>query len=209
MSDDSTFKQVLRYMDEFHQDLGRLVVFTEQMMEEKEYVKLPALGNSIGWNLSSHYARPQNWRLTNLTRIYVHEGEEFFDHSLIYFVSLVSDTRFPFPTILCAHLVHPPLSADVIYGNSVWNVDRFFDFGRQEQSRWRPNREERGWTIVDPVGDTPIQYLQGYLLNVFDLVDRQHVIDNIVLPLTEADANLNELLTVQKYGLVAIEESDS
>ena len=207
MSDDSTFKQVLRYMDEFHQDLGRLAVLIERLMPENGYIVVPGAGNSVGWNLSSRYDLSDRWRMTNVTRIFVRDGEESFDHSLLYFINLASDTRFPFPAMLCASLVHPPLPADVIY-RRVWNIARFFDFGRQEQSKWRPNREERGWTIVEPVGDTHIQYLQGYLLNVFDLVDRKHVINNIILPLTEPEANLDELLTVQKYGLIATEEAD-
>jgi hypothetical protein len=203
--DDATFKQILRYMDELHQDLSRLVVLIERLMPEKGYVVVPGARNAIGWNLSSHYAMPDRWRLTNVTRIHVREGDESFDHSLLYFINLASDTRFLFPTMLCARLVHSPLPADVIYGR-VWNIARFFDFGLQEQGKWRLVREERGWTIVEPVGDTLIQSLQGYLLNVFDLVDRQHVIDNIILPLTEPRANLDELLTIEKYSLIAAEE---
>jgi hypothetical protein len=120
VNDESPFMQVLRYMDEFHQDLGRLAVLIDRLMPERGYVLVPGAGNSIGWNLSSHYAWPHRWRLTNLTRIYVREGEESFDHSLLYFINLASDTRFPFPTMLCARLVHPPQPADVIYGR-VWN----------------------------------------------------------------------------------------
>lgn len=208
MNDESAFMKVFRYIDEFHQDLGRLVALVERLMPENGYVVVPGARNAIGWNLTSHYAMPDRWRLTNLTRVFVREGEESYDHSLLYFINLQSDTRFPFPTMLCARLLHPPLPADVIYGR-VWNIARFFDFARHEQSKWRAKREESGWVIVEPVGDTPIQFLHGYLLNVFDLIDRQHVVDNVILPLTKADANLDDLLTVQKYDLVAIVEADS
>lgn len=205
MNDDSTFKQILRYMDELHQDLGRLVVLIERLMPEKGYVPFPSAGNRIGWALSSHYATPDRWRLTNLSRFYAREGEELIEQSLAYFINLATDTRFSFPTILCAQIKHTPMLEKNIY-TRVWNIDRLFSFG-QKESAWRTMPNEDGWFVVAPLGETPVQSLRGYLLNVFDLVDRQHVVDNIILPLTEPGANLDELLTIEKYSLVAAEES--
>ena len=204
MSNESTFKQIIRYMNDFHRDVGQLIILVERLMAEKGYAPIPSAGNRAGWGLTSHYALPERWRLTNASRFYAPDGEEIFDQSLAYFINLATDTRFPFPTMLCAQIAHPLLAERDVF-TRVWKIEQLFSFG-EKQSKWRAEREERGWFIVEPIGETPIQYLRGYLLNVFDLVDRQHVIDNIILPLTTFEANLDDLLTVQKYGLIHAED---
>jgi hypothetical protein len=205
VSEDSTFKQILRYVDDFHKDVGRMIVLIERLMEEQGYVPIPSAGNRAAWGMTSHYTQSSKWRVTNLSRFYTTADEEIFNLSLAYFINLAGDTQYPFPTMLCAQIAHSPLPEKDIY-YKVWKTERLASL-TERKSMWRHVSEEKGWSIVEPVGEMPIQYLRGYLLNIFDLVDRQHVIDNIIRPLTVGEADLDELLTIQKYQLVTTEES--
>ena len=93
----------------------------------------------------------------------------------------------------------------LINNSKVWHIDRLLSLA-QEEPRWRAIREENGWYVAEPADGAPINRLQGYFLNVFDLVDRRHVIDNVVAPLTSANAHLDELLTVPRYGFGTYKE---
>ena len=209
---ESAYKQVTGYMDRLHADIGKLVVLLERLLEEKGFVPFPSAGNRGSWGLSSHYAYPDRWRIPNISRFYAPreafevfpEGEEQLETSLLYFISLETDTVFPFPAMLCARIAHPPLPEKELY-SKVWHIDRLLSLA-QEEPRWRAIREENGWYVAEPADGAPINRLQGYFLNVFDLVDRRHVIDNVVAPLTSANAHLDELLTVPRYGFGTYKE---
>lgn len=199
---ESAYKQVTGYIDRLHADIGKLIILVERLMEENGFVAFPSAGNRASWGISSHYAYPDRWRIPNISRFYAPEGtltsEEEFKTSLLYFITLETDTVFPFPAMLCARIAHPPLPEKELY-SKVWHIDRLLSLA-QEEPRWRAIREENGWYVAEPADDAPIHRLQGYFLNVFDLVDRWHVIDNVVMPLTTAGAHLDELLTVPSYG---------
>ena len=204
---ESAYKQVTGYIDRLHADIGKLVVLVERLLEEKGFVPFPSAGNRGSWGLSSHYAYPDRWRIPNISRFYAPreafevfpEGEEQLETSLVYFISLETDTVFPLPE-------------KELY-SKVWHIDRLLSLA-QEEPRWRAIREENGWYVAEPADEAPINRLQGYFLNVFDLVDRRHVVENVIVPLTTAGAtasatagaHLDELLTVPSYGFGTYKE---
>ena len=206
VSEISTYKQIIRYMDDFHRDLGRLIVLIERLMEEQGYFAFSSAGNRASWGLSSHYESPQRWRVPNLARLYAPDGEDAFDETLAFFIALESDTVFPFPALLCARITHQPFAErDAYY--KVWNTDQLQSLA-QESGQWQVLGQEDGWYVARPSGKYAVNELRGYFLNVFDLIDRQHVIDNVLLPLTSSDMTLDELLTISKYGFGGVEVSD-
>lgn len=185
-------------MDRLHADIGKLIVLVERLLDEQGYVPYASAGNRASWGLSSHYAYSDRWRIPHILRFYGPEGQERFDTSLLYFITLDTDTVFPFPSMLCARVTHPLLAENELYGK-VWQVDRLLSLA-QEEPQWRAIREEDGWFVAEPAGDMPVNTLRGYFLNVFDLVDRRHVVDNVLAPLTTPGVGLAEVLTVRRYG---------
>lgn len=205
MSDESTYKQIVRYMDNFHQDIGRLLALIERLMEEQGYLAYASAGNRTTWSLSSHIAMPDRWRIPNLTRLFAPEGEERFEETLAYAISLEANSAFPFPAMLCARITHPPLFEKEAY-TRVWNSDLFLSLAR-DCAQWEILGAQDGWTVARPVNTakSAIANLQGYFLNLFELVDRQHVVDNVILPLTTPEVALDEL-TVPHYAFGTSEE---
>lgn len=198
MNDSSPYKQIIEYMDNLHRDIGQLVILIERLMEESGYGPVPSAGNRACWYLSSHYAYSDRWRVPHLSRFYILEGQKKSDHALFYLILLNSDSTFPFPVMLCARAAHPPLTEKEIYSN-VWHSENLAGLAAAS-AQWALQGEEQGWFVAEPTYKSAINRLYGYFLNLFDLADRQHVIDNIILPLTTPEANLDTILTIQKYG---------
>jgi hypothetical protein len=204
MNDSSPYKQIIEYMDNLHRDIGQLVILIERLMEENGYMSLPSAGNRACWYLSSHYATPDKWRVPHLSRFYIPEGREESDHTLLYLILLNSDSTFPFPVVLSARVSHPLLAEKEIYSN-VWHSENLAALAAPS-TLWTAHGEKEGWFGAEPTFKSAIERLHGYFLNLFDLVDRQHVIDNIIIPLTTEDANLDQCLTIPKYGFKRAEE---
>ncbi|MCI0397907.1 MAG: hypothetical protein L0332_11755 [Chloroflexi bacterium] len=203
MSDTQVFKQIIGYLDRFHRDVGQLVVLVEQLMEEEGFVSLPSAGNRASWNLSSHYARPDAWRIRHIARVYMEEKGDTFEYCLFYLILLETQSEFDFPVIICGRIHHPPLKENQIY-NQVYLTEHLRSLAQNRPS-WQSFRLENGWTVAEPTFKTPSTRIAFYILNLFDLNDRQRVVDNIIRPLTQG-VNLDETLTVSKHLVPALRE---
>ena len=56
----STFKQVMAYVDQLHEDIGKMAILIEQLMEEEGYAT--ELGSRCSWALTNSYNQPTRWR---------------------------------------------------------------------------------------------------------------------------------------------------
>jgi hypothetical protein len=196
------FREIAAYMDRLHDDVGLLVGLVERLMGEEGYEAFPMYGNRACWHLSSHCASADRWRARYITRVYVPKGQDTYTSIVTFLVQLEHDTAYDFPTLICVRYYHDPLSATQV--DSMFNTFRLRSLSRTE-SDWRSFREEKGWTVAEPAFDAPIHHIKCYILNLFDIVDRQHVIDNVILPLTRPEQDLDALLTVEKCPLPAIQ----
>jgi hypothetical protein len=199
MSKPPVFKQIVGYIDELHRDLGQLAVFVEAAMGERGWVSLPSAGSRVCWHTAHSLDKAQGWRLPYLCRFYIQRDHEKVDRSAFYLASLEAETAFEFPAVLCGRAAHPMLTENEIY-SQVFHTHRLRSLMRR-RSDWRLSCQRNGWTRADPGFRSPIDHLEVYILNLLDLSSRQHVIDNIIGPLTE-DAALSDLgsaLTVQSY----------
>jgi len=199
MPEPSAYKQIVAYIDQLHQDLGQLVVLLEGLMEEEGYVTVPRFGNKACWHVSSHYAYSNKWRVPYVARCYLPdvEGERRSEATRFYLADLAPDTSFEFPALLCGILQHDPLT-DGEVSSSVFITAPVRSLTR-DGSEWTHFPERSGWYRAKPAFKSPVHSIQGYVLNLFDLVDRQHVIDNILKPLVTPDDALDAMLTVRKH----------
>ena len=207
MSDSSVFKQIVGYVDQLNRDVGQLAIFVEAAMGERGWVSLPSARDRISWHISYSLDRSEGWRLPYLCRFYIENNDEKVERSVFYLVSLDVKTAFEFPTILCGRAAHQKLTEREIYGQ-VFHTNRLRPLLRR-RSAWRLSLQENGWARAEPGFKTPTDHLQVYVLNLFDMRTKQHVIDNIVRPLTE-DAALSDLrsaLTVESYLPAELAES--
>ncbi|MCA9923383.1 MAG: hypothetical protein KC421_13470 [Anaerolineales bacterium] len=194
----SDFKQIIGYMDQLHQDIGQLVALIESQVQENGFTSLEKSGNRITWGISGHMSRYKMWRIPNLSRLYVsQEEEEQIEHTIFYFISLHTNTEFEFPTIVCGHIHHPPLTQDAIY-NQIYREGTYLSL-MQADPQWKQLEKAKGWVTAVPTANMPITQLQCYILNLFDLSDRQLVMDNIITPLTQ-DPILPLTLTIPSYA---------
>ena len=112
------FKEIAAYFDQLHRDIRQLMVLVEKLMGDAGYVSLPAAGNRASWRITSHLDRPDGWRAPLLTRCYVPDSEgDSFTESLLFLILLEADTAFDFPPVICARMIHPPLTEREIYYN--------------------------------------------------------------------------------------------
>jgi len=197
MTEPTAYKQILTYMDQLHQDLGQLLLLLEKLMVDAGHQSLH--GNRACWDLSSHYAYPEKWRVPYIARCFVPDEDD--DHSAtetrFYLADLAPDTIYGFPSLLCGTYHHDRLTGPEV-ATGVFNTPKLRSLTR-DGSEWTHLPERSGWYRAKPAFKSPIHSIQGYVLNLFDLVDRQHVIDNTVKPLTTPSGNLDAMLTVQKY----------
>ena len=198
------YKQVAGYIDRLHGDIGKLIVLVERLLEERGFVPFPSAGTRGSWGLSNSYLYPDRWRIPYILRFFAPAEEDAFERSLCYFILLETRTVFPFPAMLCAHIEHPVMPEPELF-KKLWSPELLASLA-QKDPRWRAVRQEGEWHMAEPVNGATINHLRGYFLNVFDLVDRRHVIDNVVAPLTGANAHLDELLTVPSYGFGSYKE---
>jgi hypothetical protein len=135
-----------------------------------------------------------------LYRLYAPADVQTTTFSLFYLVQLDTDSVFDFPTVVCGRVTHASLRTEELRGNTARAYKNDLLSLTHSQPRWQQLRRENGWSVAEePEVETSLQDVQGYILNLFDMVDRQLVIDNISLPLANPENNLDEMLTVDKY----------
>lgn len=196
----SEFKAIAAYLDQLHRDIRQLMVLIEKLMGDAGYMSLPTAGNRAGWRVTSHIDRPEYWRAPFLCRCYIAHGEEeLVSQSLLFLISLETDTLFDFPPVICTRVAHPPLDERSVYNQVFW-VDHFKSLATSRPS-WENIRQEQGWIVAEPTFKTPITSIQAYILNLFTLSDQQKVVQNIIVPLTEGGV-LPQLLTLPSYSIV-------
>ena len=194
----STFKQIVAYVDQLHEDIGKMAILIEQLMEEEGFTS--ELGSRGSWALTNSYNQPTRWRLPYLYRLFVPADMQTTTSSLFYLVQLETKSVFDFPTIVCGQITHPALPTEDFRGQTARAFKNNLLLLTSSQPRWQQLRQKNGWSIAeDPEFETSLQKVQGFILNLFDMVDRQLVIDNISRPLANLDKNLDEMVTVGKY----------
>lgn len=207
MSNQAVFKQILEYIDQLYCDLGQLAVFAEAAMGERGWVSLPSARDRVCWHTSHTLQRAQGWRLPYLCRFYTLRDSAKVEHSAFYLASLDADTAFEFPTLLCGRAAHQMLTESEIY-SQIFHTHRLRPLLRR-RSPWRLACQDTGWVRAEPAFRTAVDHLQVYILNLFDMGTKQHVIDNIVRPLTEdaAFSDLQSTLTIESYLPAELAES--
>jgi hypothetical protein len=197
MSDWTPFKDIVGYLDELHTDISQFVVLMEKMMLDKGYISLPTAGNQSNYSsVSSDYRRPEKWRAPYITRMFVLEEEELPSRSLFYLIMLKTYSTYDFPAVICGIYDHEPMPENRIW-NKVYLIYKIQSMVASKP-KWKNLRLENGWCVGEPDSKLPVLQVHGYILNLFDLSDRQKVIENIVEPLTRGGDQSLEL-TVPKY----------
>ena len=207
MNTPAVFKQIVGYVDELNRDVGQLAIFVEAAMGDRGWVSLPSARDRISWHISYSLDRSEGWRLPYLCRFYIEKTDEKVEHSVFYLVLLDAETAFHFPTVLCGRAKHDLLTEHEIYVQ-VFQTHRLRPLLRK-RSPWRLSLQKSGWARAEPGFRSPVDQLQVYILNLFDMSTKQRVVDNIVRPLTE-DAALSDLrsaLTAESYLPPGLAES--
>jgi hypothetical protein len=199
------YGQVIGYVDQLHRDIGQLVALTEQLVQEEGYEPLPSAGNRASYGVTSTYNNPGGWRVGYLSRFYIPADEVQYPYSVFYLVHLSAGSAFEFPPLICGRMEHDALSEKQIY-YSVYNTEGIKSLAAKKPW-WKAIRDEHGWTVAEPDYKTPAQRVRGYILNLFDMSDRQHVLDNVIKPLV-SDEGEQLVLTVPKYRFGGLKESD-
>jgi len=200
MTTEHLYKRIIGYVDELNQDIGQLVAFVEQEMDERRYESLPSAGGRISWSLSSAINRSTAWRLSNAIRFFIPRKVTKSEHSVFYLIHLETKSAFDFPPVLCCRVAHEALTESEIYqARNVFNTALLATLVYR-RSQWKSLRLENGWCIAEPNSQSAVQELRGYILNLFDIDSRQRALENIVIPLTSGDdLDLDAALTVHKY----------
>ena len=194
----STFKQVMAYVDQLYEDVGKMAQLIEQLMEEEGFTT--ELGSRGSWALTNSYTQPTRWRLPYLFRLYVPVDVQSTTFSLFYLVQLGTESAFDFPTVVCGRASHLSLPTEDLRSQTARSFKNDLLTLTYSQPQWQQVGQENGWSIAaDPESSTPLNSVQGYILNLFDIVDRRRVVDNISKPLTNPDNNLDQMLTVRNY----------
>lgn len=204
---EDVYKQIISFIDELNESMSLMAVSIDKHMNEKNFVPHQSAGEQINWKISHKISRPKGWRLSYLSRLFVPKGQqsENSENSILYQIILETKSSFPFPCILCAKIEHEPSDSGVVY-NKVWNISRLNDLSKKDPA-WKYFRKENGWCVAKPSFRSPIKFVKGYFLNLFDIDEPQKVYDNIVVPLTsfEADLDLDKTLTVKMYDFPGLE----
>jgi hypothetical protein len=205
MDKQSPFAQIVDYIDSLHADIGLMVKLLEGILDEKGYVS--PMGGSAYGSLTSHFEKPRRWRMRWVYRLFNQTDSEQFNESIFYLVMLHNDSAFDFPPVICAKVFHPPLDKDGIRAHVISGIR--INSLATNTPHWKRISKQDGWCKAEePDFPTKVLSVQGYILNLFDMEDRDRVIDNIVVPLTNTDRNLDEMLTVTKYAFPALSRED-
>lgn len=198
---EDVYKQIIGFMDDLYNNIGLLAVAVEKHMKEKNFIPLKDARERISWNISPNINKPNGWRLSYLSRLYIHkdDGPDRYENSILYQIILETMSYFPFPCILCVKIKHEPSTSSEIY-NDVWRT-RSFNALSQKNGEWQSFKKENEWCIAKHSRKSPIKWIKGYFLNLCDIDELKKAYDNIVVPLTsrKASFDLIKTLTVKKY----------
>ncbi|NLF64693.1 MAG: hypothetical protein GX579_08820 [Chloroflexi bacterium] len=198
MNDWQHYTSIMTYVDQFHKDIGALVALIEQLMLDRGYVSLPSAGNRASWGMSSHIERPDAWRVPNLSRLFMPEDSHTFSQTPFYFINLETGTAFDFPPVICGRLIHPPLTENEVYMGA-YNTGGLKTLAHRKPS-WRYVVVEKGWTVMEPAFKCRATQARVFLLNLFDLRNKETVLENIIIPLTD-EVDLDEILTIPRHPI--------
>mgnify|MGYP000730495092 CR=1 FL=1 len=195
MDDWKAYKQIIAYMDQLHKDIGQLVLLIDQLLA-KELLH-PVDSNRITRGLSSQTRKPFKWRIPYVRRVFVSNNEKQIRESIFYLIWLNQDAPFEFPTMVCGRFQHETLTekriSDLMYKSYLTSLTT-------GGSKWRYSQDENGWNVATPTFDSRIQEFQGYILNLFDISDRQVVAQNVIQPLSSGfNRRLSDFLTIPTY----------
>lgn len=194
-------------MDELYESVSLLAISVDKYMVEKSFIPHKSAGEKINWNITPKINRPRGWRLSYLSRLFISKDKinKLVEDSILYQIILEISSYFPFPCVLCVKIKHDPSDAGVVYSN-VWNTSRMNNLSKKDAA-WKSFRRENGWCVAEPSFQSPIKWVKGYFLNLFDIDEPKKVFDNIVLPLTsdEDSIDLDRALTVKKYDFPGLE----
>lgn len=201
MTETSTFKQIIGYVDQLNRDVGQLVVLIERLMREQEHVSLKSAGRQICWALSHSYQKSSQWRLPHAARFFTRAGTERVTTSAFYLILLEVRSAFPFPVVICGRMCHEPMTESQILGIEVFSTARIKSLA-YKRSQWHAFRQERGWYVAEPSSAPKVKEVWGYILNLFDVEDTRKARDNIVTPLIEWERglDLSQALTIPCYA---------
>lgn len=145
--------------------------------------------------------------MRNVSRVYVPMDQELDDRSVFYLIDLTSKLLYDFPVMICGALAHDLLSEKQVLQN-VWSTHGFRSLA-WGNTQWQDFGDEDGFTVAEPAYNTSATRIKGYILNLFDLTDRQTVIDNVVRPLTAGDdVDLADFLTIPSYRFAGLRDED-
>lgn len=192
------YKQVITYIDQLHQDIGQLILLIEQLMAKESFHSISFEGNRASRGIGSHISKPDMWRIPYIYRLFLPDENELVEESLFYLIWLERDSPFEFPIMICGQFQHQSLTEKEIYDRVIYQS--WVRSLAQRESRWRSFRDKEGWTVAEPSFDSPVQYFQGYILNLYDLSSRELVMKNVVQPLTRGrNTPLKDLLNLQPH----------
>lgn len=197
MNNRPEFFEILRYMDAFHADVSQLVVLAEQLLDEQGFEALPKAGNRASGNLTTHYRVPTHWRIRYVYRYFIPKEVKRPETSLFILIYLGLVNTFTYPPVLCAKLHHAPLSANSIY-DKVYSRSKLRSLF-SSSANWHEGRWVDGWSLAKPNFDSPVEEIRGYLLNLFDLQNRELVVENVVKPLTDPDCQYDPAVSLTRY----------
>lgn len=199
MSDWTAYKQIIGYFEQLNGDIGQLAVLIERLMEEEDFESLPSAGTRSSYGLTSNYSRSDYWWVRYITRCFVPREEEQYAWSVFYLINLTSESAFDFPAVVCGRMEHDFLSESQIY-NRAYLVSPLRALTHKNEG-WTALADEGGFSVAEPTFKTPTRRVKGYILNLFELSDRQKVMENIIKPLTTIDeeSNLQEMITIPTY----------
>lgn len=210
MNEESDYQKIIRYVDEMNQDLRKLAQLVEKEMGTKGYSPLASPNSKIEticWNLTRDLddSLEMVWRLPYLLRGYHTSAPREF---AFYMVLLESGSAFAFPAVICGRV---RLMSDLLPTDASRATHQAFHSQRlktlaAEDSKWDSRLLPTGWYQAIPRFRSKVENVTGYVLDGFSLVSRQHVVDNIVLPLTDDGQLENLQLTVPYYPFSGYKE---
>ena len=202
MDNNAIFTEVVGYFERFHKDVSQLAILIERLLDDEGYKSLPDIGNSAGRGLASHYRRPSRWRMRYICRYYTASEGDLLERSIFFLIYLGGGGQFEFPPILCGVVKHEPLNARRIY-KKIYRQTTFRSL-ITDKTKWS-GWTEPGWSIAKPTWDLQIGQLKGYILNLFELNNRDLVIDNVIKPLTQPSLPYNNDKSLTRYQFPIID----
>lgn len=187
--DPSVYKRVLSSIDNLHRDTSWLFKFVEKKMKDEKYKADPS-EKKVVWNLRERYNTPDQWRARHVARFYRHSDSKYFKKSLFVLLDLGVAHPYEFPPLICGHMVHPEKIQSKVLYRKEYRLRRIRSLISTDPA-WENFRESDGWIIASPKSSSPfsgqVSYSKFYILNLFNLTNKDSVFNYIITPLTQED----------------------